>query len=275
VHSNPTFKSISDFKNSFKLDSIEFFDISSTDSFSMNGIEEDIFIKNISLHSISRFNSISLLEIGPMFSSIFISEISRIYNMNNWIAQSPSILRLGYLNDLESLGDFNDISDLTRLELGYNPLLSDIETISQIDTFIGWRGLVIENNPLLEICNYRAICNKISNEYISSHVYIRDNADDCRSEMIVLDQCNISNTKEFQIENVNIYPNPLINGILNVEIPNENKIDFKIYDYVGRQRMSGILAPQLDLSHLPSGYYNLILYNYDCGIHSSSGFVKY
>jgi len=70
---------------------------------------------------------------------------------------------------------------------------------------------------------------------------------------------------EFNTQNVSVYPNPVNDNVLNVQVQNYNTdLDFEIINLLGQQITKGtLLNKQVDVSNLTSGTYFLILNSED------------
>ena len=78
----------------------------------------------------------------------------------------------------------------------------------------------------------------------------------------VTDSLNIQTTFDINeiIAGAKVYPNPT-SGLISISGLENEEVRYQLFDSVGRKLIEGLIQKRLDISHLPSGSYKLILIN--------------
>ena len=159
------------------------------------------------------------------------------------------------LNGLDSLLFVNG-----QLIIKYNDGLISLTGLENID-HLSIDSVAITGHQYLSICDITPICDYLEN---GGPVTISGNASGCDSELEVEAACLVP-VEELQKKNaVKIFPNPT-SGSIQIERNSLETLKIKITNSAGRLIENYHLTEngQINLSHLPSGFYFLELSNKD------------
>jgi hypothetical protein len=92
------------------------------------------------------------------------------------------------------------------LEIGYNPALTSLSGLDNIDPG-SFYNLWIGNNSLLSTCDVQSICDLLANPI--GGIYIGNNAPGCNSQQEVENACAAIGVQDLTPESIlSVYPNP-------------------------------------------------------------------
>ena len=219
--------------------------------------------RTFSVSGIDRYNS----EVHLTFSGIQVLDLSDFQHIQvplkltideckNVDDLSPlenaELLRL-FLTEtnIENLNSLTNLSNLKEIGLLRNPMLSDISSLSQVDTFelVGFR-----DNPKVDHCALEPICRKLYGD--GDNVLIRDNQVGGESIDAVKQAC-LTSTTDFQNDaQLHYYPNP-VRDLLLISTPFDI-IAFHLRDMNGKSIRSGQGdINEVEVSDLVAGAYLL------------------
>jgi hypothetical protein len=155
-------------------------------------------------------------------------------------------------DSLLSLSGLNRLTSVSAIEIGGNPMLTDINALTNVDTAL-LEKLTIRNNTSLMECDIESICSYLM--LPSSDVEINNNATGCNSEEEVMAACT-EGVSEINPKPVfTIYPNPATKNLF-ISSNNELVNAVTIYNQLG-QKVIFKTKPtdKVDVSMLKQGIY--------------------
>lgn len=227
----------------------------------LTGIEAFVNLERLEIHNtlIEHLNTNNLINLKYLDCTD--NMLTSISVLNNPL--------LEYIN-VTSEGDVYPINDISEIDLSNNPNIRTIYA-SGLDRINLNNN---NNNPNLFIrvsCTFcfgepvgyirDNICIKVDNVQLAqnnqppysswtvNHNYIEvDYADD-------LVECSLSNT-EFNKDHIDIYPNPISTGILNLKMKEIINVKVEIFDFLGRKVIEkNDVSKSIDVSNLQKGNY--------------------
>jgi hypothetical protein len=159
------------------------------------------------------------------------------------ISRNNSLVSLdGIENLLEIVGD---------LRIQDNMILQSIESLNRPVLIGEW--LVISNNPMLSACSVEGVCNHFV--LPNGNRAFGGNADGCRSEQEVWENC-ISSSKQIGLYTfLNVYPNP-VQSILIIETDEMPDLtDIQVFSLLGKSYVVSISGHTISVENLPAGIY--------------------
>lgn len=202
-------------------------------------ITENLKLEN--LNGLENFNSMGTVDEWEM-NSVF------------WIGKNPSLQNISSLTALTEINGrilFHENDQLTSL--------SGIENINPKSI----AAVQLYSSQNLSTCNLPNICQFLSANGDSE---INSNNSGCDSAQEILDLCIMSNDELNDLENIEIYPNP-VKQTLNISVKNNSKIQsVQIYDLTGKLVSTSTQnLSKIDFSLFSKGIY-LISVKTDKGI---------
>lgn len=226
----------------------------------LNGIETLVgtiyIVNNPELGNLNGFAS--LTEMG---SDIYIDNNPALVNLNGF----ASLTEIGgyiYINNNSALVNLNGFASLTdmggHIEISNNAILSDISGLENISpTWNETDGLIIVNNPALEVCNLPNFCTYLLNPASSHPRNISGNSANCLNEEAVITMCTLS-LSDLEKAQTTVYPNPVNDQLVVSNLAEINSV--AILNMLGQtilfQEVNSF-DTQLDVSSLPNGNYFL------------------
>lgn len=213
LFTNPLYHSIFKINTDFQAN-FSFLEVSSIDSFNVDGI---IMNDSLGFLSLKNLRHASLEHFQDFNQNIGL-RLESCNSISGSLEQIQlSSLDLVSLNFLERIPPLSRTDTLTRLSIEKNPLLTDISGLNEIDaiSFV----LFIRNNPLLEVCSNRPICEAIKNPDLFA--VINDNKDGCNAVEQIEEGCiTVSSNEpiEQSTHTISAHPVPTKRG---------NRIHFK------------------------------------------------
>lgn len=219
----------------------------------------------------------NLTSVGEIVNVLFNSSLQSMQGLNNLnnvafqlnITGNESLLSLDGLNGLDSVSNsvsvsgnisLNDISALLNLrhteflDIRYNDNLTSLHGIDSINVVY---GISIENNPLLDDCAVKSICDALAMpDYFLD---VSNNATGCNTHEEIEDACLHAST--YDVDNpepVTIYPNPPCDFFF-IDLPqSEQSAQLSFVNLSGQvvQRNKVLHSGQyIDIKSLPKGLY--------------------
>lgn len=121
-------------------------------------------------------------------TDVSIDSNPKLTNLNalSNLSSSLRILEVTDNDALTSLNGLNNIPAITNtLRVRYNDVLNDISAIDNFD-FLNINTFYLNNNPLLDICNYPSVCFAI---YAANNVNVNSNGLNCSGQLQLGAQC--------------------------------------------------------------------------------------
>jgi len=206
-----------------------------------------VISENDSLTSLSGLENLDSIEykliVSKNNSLTNIANLTNItfINANIDIYENASLLTLGGLFNLDTINSIA-ISD--------NPLLSSIESIE--NAYIG-NSVSIFNNPNLDVCNIKSICDFLETD--PENIIIQNNAPDCNSINEVKELCFVNIPNENSGLSLQYYPNPTNKEI---NISGINPVNFDKIIILNTFQQIVLIdsnTNRIDISNLEQGIY--------------------
>jgi hypothetical protein len=256
VIGNNNYKSIDELNVLFSIDSLFDFYVGEMKRFSLEGIGDLSYMKNVQFKKIDTVDFIALPQSN--FSCEFLGLVEFKIGFENLKYLDNLFLRkleLSNLPFIENLNDLKHLENLHSIGLGVMPKLNDISRLSLVDSFYHYDfpyigALHIINNPLVSDCSIEPICKKLNSNYNFFELEIYGNLGECEDEDAVKSSC-ISSTEDQISHLIKIYPNPVFN-IITIDIPAEIT-EIKIYNIFGQLEATFLNQSSIDVSGIPAG----------------------
>ena len=118
----------------------------------------------------------------------------------------------------------------------------------------GWEEKII-------ILSYHNIPEQTQFRFVVTEPSGSDNKDDFAMDDFVIDERSNLSNKEFAIENIEIYPNPVVD-YLYIKLPgNQIPAKVELFDITGKLILRKHNTGKIDMSNLPKGNYLINIYN--------------
>lgn len=200
----------------------------------------------------------SLTEMG---GDIYIDNNPALVNLNGF----ASLTEIGgyiYINNNSALVNLNGFASLTdmggHIEISNNAILSDISGLENISpTWNETDGLIIVNNPALEVCNLPNFCTYLLNPASSHPRNISGNLANCLNEEAVITMCTLS-LSDLENAQTTVYPNPVNDQLVVSNLAEINSV--AILNMLGQTILFqevNAFDTQINVSSLPNGNYFL------------------
>lgn len=219
----------------------------------------------------------NLTSVGEIVNILFNSSLQSMQGLNNLnnvafqvnITGNDLLVSLDGLNGLDSVSNsvsvsgnisLNDISALMNLrhteflDIGYNNNLTSLHGIDSVNVVY---GISIHNNPLLDDCAVKSICEALAMpEYFLD---VSNNATGCNTHEEIEETClHVSTYDVDNPEPVTIYPNPP-DDFFFIDLPqSERSAQLSLVNLSGQvvQRNKVLHSGQyIDIKALPKGLY--------------------
>lgn len=199
-------------------------------------------------------NNQSLIDLSGLENVTFVGEDLKIFDNDlltdlqglNSLEHVTSVLKIRYNDQLTSLTGLESLDSINGgLSIWDNKVLSSLESIS--NCYINF-SLSIYDNPLLEVCNTKSICEFLSND--PYYVSIYNNSPGCSSAEEIEQLCLAQVSKDYTEPVFRIYPNPS-KDILNISNTDDIRIDnIFIYNSFGQVVHNQVLIDnKIDISN--------------------------
>lgn len=215
------------------------------------------------LTGLSQIIGVNWLEIKDCPILLNLNGLNNLESIGQWIEISNNN-QLTSLDDLESLIHFGRINADHFFIIKNNPVLEDLNGLDEINFELiyndSWINVVLEitENPNLSICSYANLCEFIS--FLENHPYpsntINNNGEGCETLADFFNNCSLGLKDEY-VKKLNAYPNPT-KDILTINGIKEN-YELSLLDLSGRQVLYQKNINKLDLKSIRTGVYFLIV----------------
>lgn len=216
---------------------------------------------SINLHNNGIQNIDPLNGIETLGGLIYIANNPALVNLNGF----ASLTEIGgyiYINNNSALVNLNGFASLTdmggHIEISNNAILSDISGLENISpTWNETDGLIIVNNPALEVCNLPNFCTYLLNPASSHPRNISGNLANCLNEEAVITMCTLS-LSDLENAQTTVYPNPMNDQLVVSNLAEINSV--AILNMLGQTILFqevNAFDTQINVSSLPNGNYFL------------------
>lgn len=195
------------------------------------------------------------------------SQLLNINGLSN-VTSVGGMLAIKFCNALQNLNAFSQLTQIGGgLAIQNNTALNNITGFQNIaPNSIASFGLVIENNPLLSICDLPNICTYLTYDAGTHPRVIEGNASNCVNEQAVKAACVLDVDKMEDIS-FNLYPNP-VEDVLNISTVNEIH-GITVFNLLGQKVIDDVKLSngQMNVSALYPG-------NYVCQVKLDNGTIR-
>ena len=200
--------------------------------------------------SLDKFSVLdSVFGIFQIWSMDSIRDLNGLEKLS-FVGRDFAIFKNRNLKNINALNELNHIGD--GLRLYENNVLTDVSGLSPTLKIDG--PIVINDNPMLSVCNTEAICTYIKNP--SSFMVFNNNSTGCSSISEVKASCISSSEPTESISDIKIFPNPASDffTIVGMQLLESGAT---LYDMKGQTilKINVNNATNFDISHLPVGLY--------------------
>ncbi|MDX1277368.1 T9SS type A sorting domain-containing protein [Oceanihabitans sediminis] len=238
--------------------SLQYINISETSIASLDIIDNPV-INNVGLYdcNIQNLN----LENCPNLEKLTLSLCLSFNELSISNCNSFKNLTLNHV-DLSNF-DFSGLAGLESLTVQESTVLDiDLSNSPNLHTLIlhysGTNSLDLRNGNNINLSNFNVITTNLTCVNVDNEVYSTANWDNDNNSFIFSEDCELINTINNKLSNVNIYPNPVVHTLY-IDIENKQQLqDVSIINMEGKELLIST-ENEIDLSSLSSGIYFAVM----------------
>lgn len=255
IAANKTISSIQHIADHIVEDSLLSLDLSYMDSFDFQSDSQFNNLVSVKFLRVQNVDLSNMNEVIDLLAQFRMWECPNVIGMeglggiplrNVWLEDLP------FLTNIDAFKGLSSISNLTIFDCSS---LTDISVLNEIDSIF---GLQLKNNPMLDACSQKAVCNLLS--FTPQFLTVSDNGTGCNSHEEIEIGCLTSTAATNDRNQYQIYPNPASDHIM-IESDHENT-HYEIYNYSGQcLEADNLDSGRIKLVNLASGVYVIKVYN--------------